>query len=86
MGYDDYGSIPLKDWTSSLTVAWWTEIMEAVLKDQPVRDFPVPDGIVFVTIDRNSGKLALPTCPAKDRLMEAFIKGTEPKEFCDTQH
>ncbi len=86
MGYDDYGSIPLKDWTSSLTVAWWTEIMEAVLKDQPVRDFPVPDGIVFVTIDRNSGKLALPTCPAKDKLMEAFIKGTEPKEFCDVQH
>lgn len=87
MGYDDQSSLSMKDWTGGGTVVpWWTEIMESVLKDQPVRDFPVPDGIVFVTIDRNTGKLALPTCPAKDKLMEAFIKGTEPKEFCDAQH
>ena len=84
MGYDDYGSIPIKDWTSSLTVAWWTEIMESVLKDQPVRDFPVPEGIVFVTVDQETGKLALPTC--KKKILESFIKGTEPKEFCDVQH
>ncbi|OGR66625.1 MAG: hypothetical protein A2X31_04710 [Elusimicrobia bacterium GWB2_63_22] len=84
MGYDDYGSIPIKDWTSSLTVAWWTEIMESVLKDQPVRDFPVPEGIVFVTVDQETGKLALPTC--KKKILESFMKGTEPKEFCDVQH
>jgi len=82
MGYDDYGSIPLKDWTGGGTVVpWWTEIMETVLKDQPVRDFPVPEGIVFVTVDQETGKLALPTC--KKKVLEAFIKGTEPKEFCD---
>jgi penicillin-binding protein 1A len=82
MGYDDYGSIPLKDWTGGGTVVpWWTEIMETVLKDQPVRDFPVPEGIVFVTVDQETGKLALPTC--KKKILEAFIKGTEPKEFCD---
>ncbi len=85
MGYDDYGSIPLKDWTGGGTVVpWWTEIMEAVLKDQPVRDFPVPEGIVFVTVDQETGKLALPTC--KKKILEAFIKGTEPKEFCDAGH
>ncbi|MHB0995319.1 MAG: penicillin-binding protein 1A [Elusimicrobiales bacterium] len=85
MGYDDFMSLPMKDWTGGGTVVpWWTEIMEAVLKDQPVRDFPVPDGIVFVTVDQESGKLALPTC--KKKLLDAFIKGTEPKEFCDLQH
>ncbi len=84
MGYDDMASLPIKDWSSSLTVAWWTEIMETVLKDQPVRDFSVPDGIVFVTVDQETGKLALPTC--KKKILEAFIKGTEPKEFCDAQH
>jgi penicillin-binding protein 1A len=84
MGYDDYGSIPIKDWTSSLTVAWWTEIMAQVLKDQPVRDFPVPDGVVFVTIDPDTGKLALPT--SRHKILEAFIKGTEPKEFTDEPH
>ncbi len=84
MGYDDFASIPMKDWSSSLAVAWWTEIMETVLKDQPVRDFPVPDGIVFVTVDQETGKLALPTC--RKKILEAFSKGTEPKEFCDAGH
>ena len=85
MGYDDFMSLPMKDWTGGGTVVpWWTEIMETVLKDQPVRDFPVPDGVVFVTVDADTGKLALPTC--KKKILEAFIKGTEPKEFCDVQH
>ena len=85
MGYDDFMSLPMKDWTGGGTVVpWWTEIMEAVLKDQPVRDFPVPEGIVFVTVDQETGKLALPTC--KKKILESFIKGTEPKEFCDAQH
>ena len=85
MGYDDFMSLPMKDWTGGGTVVpWWTEIMETVLKDQPVRDFPVPEGIVFVTVDQDTGKLALPTC--KHKILEAFIKGTEPKEFCDAQH
>ena len=85
MGYDDFMSLPMKDWTGGGTVVpWWTEIMEAVLKDQPVRDFPVPEGIVFVTVDQESGKLSLPTC--KKKVLESFLKGTEPKEFCDLQH
>ena len=81
MGYDDFSSIPVKDWSSSLAVAWWTDIMGQILKDQPVRDFPVPDGIVFVTIDQDTGKLALPT--SRHKILEAFVKGTEPKEFSD---
>lgn len=85
MGYDDFMSLPMKDWTGGGTVVpWWTEIMETVLKDQPVRDFPVPEGIVFVTVDQETGKLSLPTC--KKKILEAFIKGTEPKEFCDAVH
>ena len=85
MGYDDMSSLSMKDWTGGGTVVpWWTEIMESVLKEQPVRDFPVPEGIVFVTVDQETGKLALPTC--KKKILEAFIKGTEPKEFCDVQH
>ena len=85
MGYDDFMSLPMKDWTGGGTVVpWWTEIMEAVLKDQPVRDFPVPEGVVFVTVDQETGKLALPTC--KKKILEAFVKGTEPKEFCDAVH
>jgi len=85
MGYDDQIMMSKQDWTGGSTVLpWWTEIMASVLKDQPVRDFPVPDGVTFVTIDQDSGKLALPSCPKK--LTEAFIAGSEPKEFCDVEH
>ncbi|HOI41588.1 MAG TPA: transglycosylase domain-containing protein [Elusimicrobiales bacterium] len=84
MGYDDFTSLPVKDWSSSQAVAWWTEIMAEVLKDQPARDFPVPEGIVFATVDQENGRLALPGC--KKRILEAFLKGTEPQEFCDIQH
>ncbi|MBI4801271.1 MAG: transglycosylase domain-containing protein [Elusimicrobia bacterium] len=86
MGYDDdFTSLPMKDWTGGGTVLpWWTDIMEVVLKDQPIRDFSVPEGIVFVTVDPETGKLALPTC--KKKMLEAFIKNTEPVVFCDAQH
>ena len=85
MGYDDQIMMSKQDWTGGSTVLpWWTEIMSSVFKDMPVRDFTVPDGITFVTIDQDSGKLALPTC--KKKLLEAFVAGTEPHEFCDVEH
>ncbi len=82
MGYDDFSSLGRKDWTGGSTVLpWWTDIMEGILKDYPKRDFPVPGGIVFQTIDSETGLLALPTCPKKNRILEAFREGTEPKEY-----
>ncbi|MEW5950769.1 MAG: PBP1A family penicillin-binding protein [Elusimicrobiota bacterium] len=85
MGYDDFLTIPMKDWTGGGTVVpWWTDIMEQILKNEPVRDFTVPEGIVFVNTDQESGKIALPGC--KEKVMEAFVSGTEPKEFCDIKH
>jgi penicillin-binding protein 1A len=85
MGFDDFTSLGRKDLTGGSTVVpWWTEIMEEELKNYPVRDFPVPDGIVFVKVDPDSGKLALPTCPKQ--YLEAYLKGAEPKEFCPIDH
>lgn len=82
VGYDDFSTIESKDWTGGGTVVpWWTEIMQAALKDTPVRDFPVPDGITFVQIDPRTGKLALPT--TRRKFLEAFVKGTEPRQFSE---
>ncbi|MDD4004968.1 MAG: PBP1A family penicillin-binding protein [Elusimicrobiaceae bacterium] len=82
VGYDDFSSIESKDWTGGGTVVpWWTEIMQTALKDTPVRDFTVPDGITFVQIDPRTGKLALPT--TRRKFLEAFIKGTEPRSFSE---
>jgi penicillin-binding protein 1A len=87
MGYDDFASLGRKDWTGGSTVVpWWTDIMELVLKDYPNRDFPKPPKIVTRKIDSETGLLALPTCPVKNRILEAFLEGTEPKEYCQVDH
>ena len=85
MGYDDFSTLPTSNWTGGTAVApWWADIMEEILKDYPIRDFVVPDKITFVSIDEESGKLATPRC--KNKIVEAFLSGTEPKEFCDLEH
>jgi penicillin-binding protein 1A len=87
MGYDDFSSLGRKDWTGGTTVLpWWTDIMADVLKDMPKRDFPVPPGIVFAAIDSQTGLLFGPNCPKKNKLLEAFAAGTEPKKYCDLDH
>jgi penicillin-binding protein 1A len=87
MGYDDFSSLGRKDWTGGTTVLpWWTDIMGDVLKDMPKRDFPVPPGITFAAIDSQTGMLFGPDCPKKNKLLEAFAAGTEPKKYCNLDH
>jgi membrane carboxypeptidase/penicillin-binding protein len=40
-----------------------------------------PEGVNFVDIDRDTGRLALPTCPRV--ASEAFLAGTEPLAYCE---
>lgn len=87
MGYDDFSSLGGKDWTGgSSVVPWWTDIMEGVLRELPKRDFPVPPGIVFATIDSQTGLLFGPDCPKRSKLLEAFAVGTQPTRYCDVDH
>lgn len=80
MGYDDDTAQESGKWTGGGTVApWWTAIMQEVLKDEPVTDFTVPDGISFAFINSETGKLALPG--DRNKFLEAFKKGTEPSSF-----
>ncbi|MDR0291203.1 MAG: transglycosylase domain-containing protein [Elusimicrobium sp.] len=80
MGYDDDTFQKQGTWTGGGSVApWWTDIMEKILAKEPKTDFTVPDGISYVFIDPNTGKLAQPT--DRDKFLEAFKKGTEPKSF-----
>ena len=82
MGYDDGITLPMKDWTGG--GRGLVDRDRKACSDQPIRDFTVPDGVIFVTVDPETGKLALPTC--KKKLLDAFVKGTEPTVFCDANH
>lgn len=53
---------------------------EKALEKVPPKIFPIPDGVVSVYIDPETGLLATKDCPDKKR--EVFIQGTEPTEFC----
>lgn len=58
----------------------WTDFMIQATAGDPVSQFAVPPGIVFETIDPNSGLIAGRGCP--EGIREAFIQGTEPRERC----
>jgi membrane carboxypeptidase/penicillin-binding protein len=55
--------------------------MMGALAGRPSVPFEAPEGVSFVEIDRDTGKLAQPACPRIFR--EAFLAGTEPGEACD---
>ena len=59
----------------------WIDFMESALENRPIRDFEVPDDIVFARIDAKSGKLASPS--STSTLLQAFVSGTEPTERAD---
>lgn len=53
--------------------------MQVALEDMPETPMPIPDGIVTMRIDRNSGKLTRRTDHTS--MFEYFLKGTEPDVY-----
>ncbi len=57
------------------------EMREPVL---PISEpWPIPEGLVTRLIDKTTGKLASQWCPQEDQILELFLPGTEPTEYCD---
>ena len=78
VGLDDNQPIGLSGSQAALPI--WTQFMARALAGHQSTSFEVPDGIVFVDIDKDTGKLATPYCPNVFR--ESFLAGTEPTEYC----
>jgi penicillin-binding protein 1A len=79
MGYDDFLPLGKKITSAGVTVPLWTDFMREAGQYIPVRDFPVPPGIVFAKVDAETGLLALPT--TRHVVLQAFKAGTVPTEF-----
>src|SRR5262249_54511467 len=80
VGYDDF-SQPLGLTGAQAALPIWVDFMKRALTGQDNTSFRAPDGIDFVDIDKDNGKLATPMCP--NVFPEAFIAGTEPVVACD---
>ncbi|MDP5274671.1 transglycosylase domain-containing protein [Chengkuizengella axinellae] len=78
VGYDkDLTISPVESMLASPIFAEYTErALEAI----PPKLFPVPDDVVSVYIDAETGLLATSECP--NSRLETFAKGTEPTQYC----
>jgi penicillin-binding protein 1B len=80
VGFDDNQPTGLSG--SEAAVPMWARYMVAVTAGQPDVDFAAPEGIVLGDVDKMTGGLASPYCPANAIVRMAFKSGTEPTTPC----
>lgn len=82
VGYDKPRSLGESETGSRVAVPIWVSYMGRVLAGHPAEDFPVPDRVVTLAMDLNTGcRAAIPTATTVN---SAFILGTEP-QLCPGQ-
>jgi penicillin-binding protein 1A len=81
VGYDQEKSLGRGEGGGRTALPIWVEYMKAAHEGLPVRSFPTPDGIVFSSLDNETGRLA--SSNSKEVVRQAFVIGTEPKEIQD---
>src|SRR5699024_4035433 len=59
----------------------WAQFMELAHQNKERKTMTVPQGVIAVTLDHETGKIATPHCPSNR--ITYFEKGTEPKQYCD---
>ena len=77
VGFDERRKIGEFETGSQAAIPIWKAYMSQSLNAYPKKNFPIPEGIIFVTIDGKTGKLA--SDKTKYSVSQAFIEGTEPE-------
>jgi penicillin-binding protein 1A len=80
VGLDRYETLGNKETGARAALPIWIDFMEQVVADGPYHDFSLPEGVVKVRIDAESGLFASEICP--NAVTVLFKKGTEPKQYC----
>jgi penicillin-binding protein 1A len=78
VGYDERQVLGRGETGGRAALPIWIDFMEQVLAERSIRDFPVPDGIVFTRIDGATGLLA--DHASAEAYFQPFLAGTEPSE------
>ncbi|MFQ5847545.1 MAG: penicillin-binding protein 1A [Candidatus Methylomirabilales bacterium] len=77
IGYDIKRSLGPYATSAHLAVPIWIDFMRVILQGTPVEHFPVPDGVVSMYVNHETGEPTTPDDP--DGIQEYFIRGTEPR-------
>jgi penicillin-binding protein 1A len=78
IGYDEKRVLGKGETGGRTALPVWRDYMRRALAGRPNRDFPVPDGIVFARVDRQTGMLA--SAGSEDAYLQAFAEGTAPTQ------
>jgi penicillin-binding protein 1A len=81
VGFDDETSLGENETGSRAASPIWVTFMAKVLKDKPLQDFPIPEGIEFVKIDPRTGLVGL----GRETILECFREGTGPTQEASSQ-
>lgn len=79
VGRDDFKPIGHDATGGQVSLPIWLDFMRTAVKGQPVRDFPMPAGVVLARANPETGEPAAPNKP-KSRLIP-FKRGTLPPAF-----
>ena len=79
VGYDDAKEMGKSETGSRAASPIWLGFMSETLKGTPVKDFKVPEGIVFAKIDAKTGLLA--GRHSNKTVFQSFKEGSEPKKY-----
>jgi penicillin-binding protein 1B len=79
VGLDNNQPLGLSGGQAALPI--WTAFMKSALAGRGSSSFNSPDGVSFLEVDRDTGKLASPICPRVTT--EAYLSGTEPLAQCE---
>ncbi len=79
VGNDDQKAMGNGETGSRAASPIWLYFMADVLDGREVKDFQVPEGVVFAKIDVKTGLLA--SSYSEETVFQAFKEGTEPKDY-----
>ena len=77
IGYDIKRSLGPYATSAHLAVPIWMDFMRVILRGAPVEYFAVPEGVISMNVNYESGNPTSPDDP--DAIQEYFIPGTEPQ-------
>jgi penicillin-binding protein 1A len=81
VGFDDERSLGENETGSRAASPIWVAFMSKLLKDKPVQEFPIPEGVEFAKIDPRTGQIGT----GRETLLECFKEGTAPAQEIKTQ-
>jgi penicillin-binding protein 1A len=82
VGFDDLKPLGKHETGAVAASPVWLDFMQNVLKNEPIQNFKVPDGIVFVKINPETGYY--PVTKNEKTIFECFKEGTLPTSYIQT--